>query len=81
MNIHQYTLYVIDFEDYGPDEFITIIENHRHLTGAKVFHDCTHEIGEWTDDHPLNQNGTDYEDFFANLADAIPSLAMNGERL
>ncbi len=48
---------------YGADEYVTIIEQHRHING-RVGKVETIDIGEWSDDHPLNQRGTDLDKYF-----------------
>jgi hypothetical protein len=58
MNAHKIELLIIDHGNYGVDEFKTVIEQHRHLSGAKVMTSQTVDIGEWSDDHPLNSRQT-----------------------
>jgi hypothetical protein len=57
MKAHKLEVLVIDFEGYGPQEFATIIEQHRHINGS-VMATTTADIGEWSDDHPLNKGST-----------------------
>ncbi len=57
MKAHKIEVVVLDFEDYGVDEYINIISNHRHLS-ASCLENKTVDIGEWSDDHPLNNRKT-----------------------
>jgi len=54
MKIHKFEVYVLDFEDYGPNEYKNIIED--KIDFAKVFHEGTSSNIDWTDDHILNKN-------------------------
>lgn len=54
MKVHKYTLYVFDFEDYGVEEYKILIDYTIDRANA-IFHEGTAEIGEWDDDHELNQ--------------------------
>ena len=67
MKLLKYTVYILDFEDYGPEEYKTVIEQHRHLPGAQVFIEDETDIGEWDDDIDINQNKAtreNYENYF-----------------
>ena len=54
MKIHKFEVYVLDFEDYGPDEYKNIIEN--KIDFAKVFVQGSSKEIKWTDEHELNKN-------------------------
>jgi hypothetical protein len=60
--MHKLEVYVIDFEDYGPDEAVAAIEGnddvHAHVKLVE-----TADIGEWHDNHHLNFSSADVEDF------------------
>lgn len=60
---------VLDFERYSPEDYIYQIDcatDHCHVVpDPEVF-----EIGEWSDDHPLNQRGTNVEEWLRNNAKA-----------
>lgn len=56
MKAHKIEVVVLDFEGYV-DEFISTISNHRHLS-APCLENKTVDIGEWSDDHPLNNRKT-----------------------
>lgn len=62
MKAYRIVTYVTDHEDIGIDEILYLMDN-KHLylmTGAISEID----IGEWDDDHPLNQMDTDVEKYF-----------------
>jgi len=48
---------VVDFESYGADEIASMISGHRDLL-SMVISKQEVDIGDWTDDHPLNQDST-----------------------
>jgi len=58
MKVYIITGILLDFEGYGPEEVRQVIENDSAycLNVEKVEE---FEIGDWHDDHPLNQKGTD----------------------
>lgn len=58
---------IIDHEDYGLADYITMIErlDWAHVEGPIQRID----IGEWSDDHPLNQRGTDVQQYFKDHAE------------
>jgi hypothetical protein len=51
--VHKFEVYVLDFEDYGPENYITVIQN--EIDFASVFYQGTSKEFEWTDDHQLNK--------------------------
>jgi hypothetical protein len=54
MKIHKLEVYVLDFEEFGPDEYKNIIEN--KIDFVKVFVQGSSSDMEWADDHVLNKN-------------------------
>lgn len=57
MKAYQLTVRVIDHDEIGPDDIKTVIENARypnHCIHPEVAAISSRDIGEWTDDHPLN---------------------------
>ena len=34
MKVYKFEVLIVDYEDYGPDSYKTIIEQHRHLEGG-----------------------------------------------
>lgn len=63
MKAHRIELLIVDHGDYGIDEYKNIIEQHRHLSGAHVVESETIDIGEWSDDHPLNSRKTFVQEY------------------
>ena len=62
MKAHIITMLVIDFDEVGQDEAVRCIEDARypnHCIAPSKVAARTVEIGEWDDEHPLNQQGTD----------------------
>ena len=64
MKAYLMTICVLDFEDYGPDEYATLIKQHRNIS-ATVVGTKTADIGEWDDDHPLNKRNTSIDEIKA----------------
>ena len=58
MKAYKIEILVLDFEDYGSEEYVIELEQNRHLN-AKVLKRSSIDIGEWDDDHPLNQNSVE----------------------
>lgn len=59
MKAHRIVVYVLDFEKYGIEDYKTTIGN---AVDCVTFGKCSSaELGEWSDDHPCNQNGADME--------------------
>lgn len=57
MKAYLATVLVIDFENQGPDDLRISMENLRYWTPS-VMDIKTADIGEWSDDHPLNKYDT-----------------------
>ena len=67
MKAYKITLSVIDFEGIGRDEIRWLLEDMRHLS-LEVMRIAEYDIGEWSDDHPLNIASTasaEYQRIFA----------------
>lgn len=58
MKLFKYTVYVLDHENIGQQETEYLLTNVKYLFNS-VFFNGEAEIGEWEDDHELNQSGTD----------------------
>jgi hypothetical protein len=69
---HKIEVYVVDFEGYGSDEYVNVIEGNRYLRGARVGTVQTIDIGEWDDDHPLNLCSTDPGEYFSKALTSKP---------
>lgn len=73
MKAHVVTLLIIDMDEIGVDEMKVVIENTHYpnrCISPEVFKIETVDIGEWYDDHPLNQITTAQKEWI-NL---FPSL-------
>ncbi len=60
MKAYKLEVLVIDHEGYGVQEFENQLEN---LDFVHVVRSKEAEIGEWDDDHPLNQKRTMVKEF------------------
>lgn len=61
MKIHRVVLYVIDFDGLGAAEVQQVIENTKYpnrCISPSVSEVQTRDIGQWSDEHPLNQMST-----------------------
>lgn len=71
MKVHKLTVYVIDFDHLGAEAVKETLENQRFPNDCidpRVLSMETRDIGEWSDDHPLNHTGkapAEYERIFA----------------
>lgn len=66
MKLHKYTVYVFDHDEYGPEEYGHLIEDNKYFT-SHVIIEGTADIGEWSDNHPLNKcsaNQRTYDEYF-----------------
>lgn len=66
MKVHRLVLMVIDFDDLGTDQVRDVLENARYpnrCIAPAVMEMQTADIGEWSDDHPLNNSTTDAAEF------------------
>jgi len=53
MKMHKFEVHILDFEEYGPDEYKFMMDNLNFI--GKIYHVNTADIGEWKDDHKLNR--------------------------
>ena len=66
MKAYTITLLFLDFDEVGPQEAKALIENARlpnHIHPGMVMETQEADIGEWSDDHPLNKRATMSEAF------------------
>ncbi len=57
MKAYKIELIVVDHEDFGEEEIVSVIEDSCENwggIGVMVNKVTSAEIGEWSDDHPLN---------------------------
>lgn len=59
MQAHKITLYVVDLEGMGAQSVAETIENQKYpnyCISPSVIGTESADIGEWSDDHPLNKS-------------------------
>lgn len=70
MTAYKIELMIVDLDQCGPDEILSLLENARYPNRCirpKVMKVTEADIGEWHDDHPLNlcdQTKAEYERLF-----------------
>lgn len=62
MKAHKIELVIVDFEDYGPGDFLIDVKQSSRNYLVKTISTKTADIGEWDDDHPLNDRSTPKEE-------------------
>ena len=71
MKVHKVVLSIVDFDNVGADDVKIVLENTRYpnrCISPKVESLETMDIGEWTDEHPMNNSKTaraEFERLFA----------------
>ena len=55
MKAYKFEVYVIDYDGIGVDNVISSLENDIDYFSTTVLNPEVGDIGEWTDDHELNQ--------------------------
>jgi hypothetical protein len=61
MQVHKLTVTVIDFDGLGAQRVVDALETARYpnrCVSPNVIAIDTRDIGEWSDDHPLNHTDT-----------------------
>lgn len=61
MKAYEVTLRIIDLDELGPDEIKAVLENTKypnHCIAPQVHAYREADVGEWSDDHPLNRAST-----------------------
>jgi len=66
MKLIKLEVYVLDFEGYGVDGAQLAIEQDCDMH-ARVVDSAEVDIGEWSDDHPLNMRAATADDFRAHF--------------
>ena len=66
MKAYKLEVLVIDFEKLGSEEVKLCIENEKYMNPSVLSIDEI-DIGDWSDDHPLNKNTTDKKFYVNNL--------------
>ena len=62
MKAYKIEILVVDFEEHGEDVLIHDIENMKYYS-PNVMDIREADIGEWSDDHPLNKRDTCVEEY------------------
>lgn len=57
MKAYKYEVVVLDFEDVGIEEITGLLKSGRYITPI-ILSSKTADIGEWSDDHPINKKNT-----------------------
>jgi len=71
LKVYKLEVYVIDFDELGGEEIKSTIENQKYpnwCINPNVKKIKERDIGEWSDDHPLNKSDTcdaEYERLFS----------------
>lgn len=70
MKIYKVEVFIIDFDELGPDEIKSTLENTKYpnrCMSPKVGLIEEKEIGEWDDNHELNKSSTDTAEYFCRI--------------
>jgi hypothetical protein len=73
MHAHVVTLTIIDLDELGAEEIKSVIENAHypnHCISPDVVSIETVDVGEWSDEHPLNNSetsGAEWKRLFPSL--------------
>jgi hypothetical protein len=75
MKAYKVELLIVDHDEIGPDEMKIVIENTRypnHCISPDVMDIKSADIGEWSDNHPLNYTNciAEYKRLFTCTATA-----------
>ncbi len=65
MKAYKIEVFIIDFEDVGPRGIHSELENCKHI-GVQIKDTKVTDIGEWSEDHPLNKGET-YREAYQHL--------------
>lgn len=72
MKAHKITVLVVDFDGLGSEEVKSVIENAHYpnrCISPDVMEIQTVDLGEWTDEHPLNQNTSKLAEYVRLFSD------------
>lgn len=62
MKAYKIEMLVIDFENYSEQDIKEIIENNKYISPQVQSIQCV-DIGEWSDDHLLNNSKTSQAEY------------------
>ncbi len=77
MKAYLVKLFIVDHDELGAADIKSVLENARypnHCIDPCVFEVQEADIGEWSDDHPLNRIGVDPRPWFADDRATPPPL-------
>ena len=83
MQIHKLTVSVLDFDQLGAEDVRLVLESTRFANDCispKVHAIETRDIGEWSDDSPLNRRGTaaaEFDRLFARAPASAPVASID----
>lgn len=66
MKVYKLEVMVLDFDDLGADEIVSVLENQKYpnyCIAPDVMSIEERDCGEWHDDHPLNKHSTQEIEF------------------
>lgn len=63
MRMFKFEVYVIDFENQGLGDLIEEVQNLGRYASFKVMNHEIAEIGQWYDNHELNQRSSNIETY------------------
>lgn len=72
MKAYKVELLIVDQDELGPEDIVSELENTKyanHCISPRVKKITEKDIGEWSDNHPLNKHSTrdeEYERLFGN---------------
>jgi hypothetical protein len=75
MKVYKVELLIIDHDNVGEEGIREVLENEsypNHCIAPRVKNIEGRDIGEWTDEHPLNKRST-AEVFYKNLFGSTPN--------
>jgi hypothetical protein len=62
MKAYKYTILIIDHENIGKDDISECFKNTNYIN-TEIMGIQEADIGEWNDEHPLNHNETQKDEF------------------
>jgi hypothetical protein len=77
MKIYKIEIAIIDFDGLGADGIVSTLENQRYPNDSislDVKGIQSHDIGEWSDDHPLNHRSSknvEYQRLFEQAPEGV----------
>jgi hypothetical protein len=82
MNVYSIEIMIVDHDKVGADEITVILENTNYpnwCISPRVMKIKSKDIGEWSDDNPLNFTGTAMTEYERIFNDAPTTGGADGE--